>query len=258
VEIMEVYFIFVYAILGLVLGSFFNVVAYRLSNEESILLPGSYCPICNHDLRWYDLIPLFSYLSTGGKCRYCGKPISFIYPFSELLTATIFVLCYLVFGMNSGIILALIVGSVLVIVTISDFKYLIIPDEVTIYASVIAIIYKIFAVGVINTIWLIGYGILAFLGMWLLKKLGDIMFKAESMGGGDIKLMFFIGLVCGWQGAIAVVVMAAFLALPLAIYQLVKKSDNIVAFGPFLIMSAFILVITNVSISDLLMNLIGL
>jgi len=255
---MEFYFVIIYIILGLILGSFFNVVAYRLSNEESILLPGSYCPICDHDLKWIDLIPVFSYISTGGRCRYCGKKISLAYPFSEIMTAVVFVISYLVFGMNSGIILALITGSALVIVTISDFKYLIIPDEVTLYASVLVIIYKVFSVGIADTLWLIGYAVLAFLGMWLIKVFGDVAFKAESMGGGDIKLMFLIGLVCGWQGAILSLVLAAFLALPLAIYQLIKKSDNIVAFGPFLILAAFILVLTGVSVPDLFMNLIGM
>ena len=249
---MDLYFIIVAIVLGLVMGSFYNVIAYRLSNEESILLPGSYCVHCNHDLRWVDLIPLFSFLMTRGKCRYCNESISFIYPFSELFTAAIFVLCYLVFGLDLAIFIPLVMGSVLVIVVISDFKYLIIPDQVTIVASILVILYKLFDVGIVDTGFAIGYGLIAFLAMWGLKKIGDLIFRQESMGGGDIKLMFLIGLVLGPLGAFISVILASFLAFPMAVMQVIRQNDNVIAFGPFLILAAFILIISGISANEII------
>jgi len=97
-EIIYIVFIF---IIGCIFGSFFNVVGYRVPNELSIVRPGSFCPKCKHSLRWYELIPIFSFLIQKGKCRDCKEKISIIYPVVELTTGILFVSSYLIFGFSN-------------------------------------------------------------------------------------------------------------------------------------------------------------
>ena len=130
---MVVIYSIVVFIYGLLFGSFFNVVGYRLPNGLSIIKPGSFCPKCNHSLKWYELIPVFSFIIQKGKCRKCGCRISLFYPLIELLTGILFLISYLVFGFSIEFILSILISSFLVIVIVSDFSYLVIPDEVTIF-----------------------------------------------------------------------------------------------------------------------------
>ena len=117
-------------IIGMFLGSFYNVVASRLPKGESIIYPSSHCPNCNHKLGILELIPLFSYLIQGGKCSKCKQKISIFYPISEVMCGLLFVFCYLSFGFSYELIIALTFVSMLIIVILSDYYYMIIEDSV--------------------------------------------------------------------------------------------------------------------------------
>lgn len=246
-------------IIGLVFGSFYNVVGYRLPNNMSIVFPSSHCTNCNHKLKFYELIPVFSYVFLGGKCKACKKRISLFYPFFELLTAVLFLLSYLVFGFNIKFFIAVVFVSVLIIISISDIKYYIIPDEVLIVGSILMI--TLFIINTFTSDLGIFKGVIlpilngagAFSILYLFKVLGDFMFKKESLGGGDIKLLFFIGLTLGFDMSIVTIFIAAFIALPLSIVSLIKNDNNVLPFGPYLSIGAIIIMLTNLNL-DMIAN----
>ena len=227
-------------IIGTIMGSFFNVVAHRLSNNESIIKPGSHCENCNHLLKWYELIPIISFLIQGGRCRQCHTKLSWWYPLIEIITGLFYLFSYLYFGLSYDFFISLVISSVLVITCITDFNYLIILDEPLIVGSILIIIIKFLQGGIIDTLIAILSGLLLFFFMLLVKILGDKAFKRESLGGGDIKLSFFIGLSLGYKLAFVNLVLASLLTLPIAFYYLIKYRDREVPFGPFLIISNFI------------------
>lgn len=227
-------------IIGTIMGSFFNVVAHRLSNNESIIKPGSHCENCNHLLKWYELIPIISFLIQGGKCRQCHTQLSWWYPLIEIITGLFYLFSYLYFGLSYDFFISLVISSVLVITCITDFNYLIILDEPLIVGSILIIFIKFLQGGIIDTLIAILSGLLLLFFMLLVKILGDKAFKRESLGGGDIKLSFFIGLSLGYKLAFVNLVLASLLTLPIAFYYLIKYRDREVPFGPFLIISNFI------------------
>ena len=228
-------------IIGTIMGSFFNVVAHRLSNNESIIKPGSHCESCQHLLKWYELIPIISFLIQGGRCRQCHTKLSWWYPLMEIITGLFYLFSYLYFGLSPDFFISLVISSVLVITCITDFNYLIILDEPLVIGSILIIIITLITSGLVDTLIAILSGLLLFFFMLLVKILGDKAFKRESLGGGDIKLSFFIGLSLGYKLAFVNLVLASFLTLPIAFYYLVKYKDREVPFGPFLIISNFII-----------------
>lgn len=228
-------------IIGAVMGSFFNVVAHRLSNNESIIKPGSHCESCGHLLKWYELIPIFSFLFQGGKCRKCGAKLSLWYPLIEIITGLLYLFSYLYFGLSYNFFIALVIASVLVITCITDFNYLIILDEPLVVGSALIIIASLLRGGLIDGLIALLSGLLLFCFMLMVKILGDKAFKRESLGGGDIKLSFFIGASLGYKLAFVNLVLASILTLPIAFYYLIKYKDREVPFGPFLIISNFII-----------------
>ncbi len=230
-------------IIGTIMGSFFNVVAHRLSNNESIIKPGSHCESCQHLLKWYELIPIISFLIQGGRCRQCHTKLSWWYPLIEIITGLFYLFSYLYFGLSPDFFISLVISSVLVITCITDFNYLIILDEPLVIGSILIIIITLITSGLVDTLIAILSGLLLFFFMLLVKILGDKAFKRESLGGGDIKLSFFIGLSLGYKLAFVNLVLASILTLPIAFYYLVKYKDREVPFGPFLIISNFIIFI---------------
>lgn len=253
---MEVYLLICFFIIGTVMGSFYHVVATRLSMEESIIKPGSHCPRCNHFLRWYENIPIISYLILKGKCSECGSKIPLSYLVVEIVTGALFAVCYHVFGISVDLLVGIIFISSLVIVIISDIEYMIILDEVLIVSTlVVAVIYVIF-LGLEQAAYHIYSGVGAFVIMYSIKLLGDKLFKKESLGGGDIKLMFLFGMVLGLPMSVCTIFLATFIAFPVALIILFSNKENVIPFGPFLSMAAMIIYISGVEIMDILNFLI--
>ena len=249
---MEKLYLIIFFIFGSVMGSFYHVIATRLSNGLSIVKPASHCEKCKHVLKWYELIPIISYIIQGGKCRNCKTKLPISYFLMEICTGILFSVCYHVFDTPLEIAISIVFVSSLIIIIISDIEYMIILDEVLIFAIAAIVILDIIDIGLYETSIKILYGVGAFVTMLLIKKLGDLMFKQESLGGGDIKLMFLVGLVIGYEMAICNIFFATFLAFPIALFLLVAKKDNIIPFGPFLSMSAIILFIWGINFTDII------
>ncbi|MFA7064802.1 MAG: prepilin peptidase [Bacilli bacterium] len=227
-------------ILGLLLGSFYNVVGITLLRKESILFPRSHCLKCNHTLVWYENIPVISYLFLRGKCKNCHQKISFMYPSMELLTGILFLISYNLFGIGYDFYLAIILSSLVVLILITDTKHMIILDEMLVASGVLILLVNIIYKGLIYSLQSLGNGLVIFLMMYLLMLLGNFLFKKESLGGGDIKLSFIAGMVLGIPIGIFYIIIAAFLAFPYAVYISIKNSDGTLPFGPFLATSLFL------------------
>ena len=249
---MEILYLIIFFIFGSVMGSFYHVLATRLSKGLSIISPPSHCEKCNHKLEWYELIPILSYLIQGGKCRKCKNKMGLSYLLIEICTGILFAVCFHVFDFTIELIISLIFVSTLIIIIISDIEYMIILDEVLIFSIFSIIIIDIFDVGLYETSLKVLAGIGSFLTMLLIKKFGDIIFKQESLGGGDIKLMFLVGLVIGYPMAVSNIFFATFIAFPIALFLLATKKDNIIPFGPFLSMSAIILYVWGLTFTDII------
>lgn len=228
-------------IIGLLFGSFYNVVGMRLPNNESIIFPGSHCENCNHKLSWYENIPLFSYILLKGKCKSCHAKISVWYPAIELFTGMLFLISYYVFGLTTEFFISIIISSLVSIIFVSDINYYIILDSPLIIGSILIIIIKLISFGLKEALISIGSGLLVFGVMYLIMLLGNFIFKKESLGGGDIKLSFVAGLVLGPKLGIMYIVFGAFLAFPYAMYITIRNKENMLPFGPFLISSLLII-----------------
>lgn len=242
--------VFIY---GVLFGSFFNVVGYRLPNNLSLVKPGSFCPKCSHSLKWYELIPIFSYLIQFGKCRKCKTHISYIYPAIEILTGLLFMFSYFRYGLSVEFLLLLFISSFFIIVLVSDINYLIIPDEVTIFFTLATIIvYTFISNGIIDFIHHLSNGIAMFIIMYLIMRIGSKVFNEEALGGGDVKLMFFIGLILGIINGFFTIFLASLISLPFAIFGTYSKKFRLIPFGPFLLGSCFIIYYFNLNLFDII------
>lgn len=244
--------IIMFFIIGTVFGSFYNVVGYRIPKGESILYPSSHCPKCNHKLKPMELIPILSFLFLGGKCKNCGEKISWFYPIFEFTSGILFALCFVVFGYSLECLFYIVFISMLLIIIISDYQTMIIPDSVLIVSLGILIIIKFFmsSIEVVGMSLLAGAG--AFIFMLLLKLFGDFLFKKESMGGGDIKLMAIYGFVLGFPMSIVSVFLAAIIGLPISLLVLKSKKNHEIPFGPFLAVSAIVIVLLKVDFNKII------
>lgn len=249
---MEKLYLIIFFVFGTIMGSFYHVIATRLSKGLSIVKPASHCEKCKDILKWYELIPIISYIFLGGKCKNCKTKLPISYLLIEICTGLLFAVSYHVFGISWELMIALIFVSSLITIIVSDIEYMIILDEVLIFSSASIILINIINIGLYETTLKVLAGIGGFVTMLMIKKLGDVIFKQESLGGGDIKLMFLIGLVIGYDMAICNIFFATFLAFPIALILLITKKDNIIPFGPFLSMSAVILYIWGLNFIDII------
>lgn len=258
---MYVYCI-IFFFIGIICSYFFNIIGYRLSIKES-LFEKAYCDNCHHTLSFMDKIPILSYILNKGKCKYCQNKISPIYIIFEILTGLLFSLTYISFmeSNNPGIqiFLALVFVSTLIIIMFGDIKYMLIPNSLLIVASIIVIFLKLYLgykneeilsvmdAGYEVIFMLIDAGIM-FLIMLVIKKLGDMVFKKESLGGGDIKMMAFVAIMMGYELSIIIIFIASFIALPISIINAYKKNQVMLPFGPYLAIATIILYLCNITL----------
>ena len=243
---MEIYYIVIFFILGTILGSFYNVVGYRIPKGESIIYPGSHCPNCNHKLKPIELIPILSFLMQKGKCKNCHQKISWFYPIFEFISGVLFSLSYMSYGLTLELLIVLTFISLMIIIVISDYHYLIIPDSVLL-VFILLLLSEIFFINGFNSlIHSIFNGLICFGVMFLIKVFGDFIFKKESMGGGDIKLMFVFGLIFDIPVALFSIFLASLIGLPISLFIVFKNKSHIIPFGPFLCTAAIILLLGHV------------
>jgi len=244
-------FIFIF-IFGLIIGSFLNCAIWRMHKEESFLFGKSYCPSCRHDLSFWDLFPLFSYLFLKGKCRYCGQKISIQYPLVELGTAILFSLVYFYFGPVNAlfsfnffqVIFWWITMSFLVVIFVFDLKYYIIPDETICPAIILSIIWILysFCFGATGKMDL-ACTIFSALGVSLFFFLIWFFSKGMAMGFGDVKLAILIGLLLGYPKIIPGLFLGfLFGAIIGSVLILLKKKGfkSEIPFGPFLLVGLLV------------------
>ena len=216
------YTLFIAALLGLTMGSFINCWAWRYMNGESVLKGRSHCTSCGHDLSLRDLIPVFSWLASGGKCRYCGERVSARYPATELVCAIAFVGIVAVYGLTLQTVELLAFAGILLFLSLTDLDDYLIPNGCIISAIVIRVVYLAitFAQGETTTDQLIYYAASGFgvgIALVVVVLIADFVFGRDSMGGGDLKLYFVAGLYFGWQQCLLVVILSCIFGIAVAL-----------------------------------------
>lgn len=225
-------------LLGLTIGSFLNVCIYRIPNNLSIAYPASHCTSCNHNLSFLDLVPLFSYIFLGGKCRYCKAKFSIRYPLLEFFTGIAFVLVYI---NTVDIYITLkfcILACYLIVVSMIDLDTMEIYDSINIVAAILAIPF-LFRGDVIDNF--VKYGLGGLLGIGII--LAIIVLTKGAMGSGDMFFLGVIGLYVGYPIIIMVFILSTVLASIISIILIVLKIKNkkdYIPFGPFIGAAAFI------------------
>ena len=233
-------------ILGLLIGSFLNVVIYRYPQGKSIVFPSSHCPKCETALKWYHNIPLFSYIFLGGKCAFCKEKISFRYPFVELLTAVLFLLSFLMVGFTYTLIFYIVFVILALLIAFIDYDEKIIPNLFLLLILINAFAYFLYNVLTIEgyDYWLHVIGFFAgFVPFWLIRLVASKCYQREALGFGDVKYMGVIGFFLGWQKVILIVLIASLLGsiIELILIGMKKKErGEEFAFGPYLVFGSLI------------------
>lgn len=229
--------VYIFAFLfGLVIGSFLNVVIFRLPKGESLSAKRSHCMSCGYQLRWFDLIPLFSWLALRGHCRKCHEKISVQYPLIEAANAILYVAIFAVRGIAIESIVYCFTASALLALSVIDFRTYIIPIGFNIFILVLAALrlcYRIFVEGdAMSTVVPYLIGMLA-----VSVPLGILWFlsKGRAIGGGDVKLMGAAGLLLGWKGIIAAFVIGCIVGSVVHLCRMrLANAPRRLAMGPYL------------------------
>lgn len=226
---------------GSCVGSFLNVCIYRLPREQSIAWPGSRCTMCSRPIAWYDNIPLVSYFLLRGRCRRCEAPFSWRYPLVEALAGLSAVAVLERFGLTpEGFVYLALVWS-LIVVSFIDIDFQIIPDEISIGGRMLGVALSLLIPtlhGTHSRVMAAGYAVVgAFTGgglLYLTGLLGDFVFRKESMGGGDVKLLAMAGSILGWKLVVVTFFISPVIALVPGLFVLLFKRSHVIPYGPFL------------------------
>jgi leader peptidase (prepilin peptidase)/N-methyltransferase len=244
-------------VFGLIVGSFLNVCIVRLPRGGSIVKPPSHCPRCQSRIKFYDNIPLISFLLLRAKCRNCGEPISWRYPLVELTNALLYVGIVSEFWLGGEAFMMMALCSSLIVITVIDYDHMIIPDKITLPGMLVGLTLAPFFMsplgdplpfnldaliphagpyltGFLNSLigLILGGGLLLSIG-WAWEKLRHI----EAMGGGDVKLMGMVGSFLGWKGALLTIMLGALTGSVIGVFLIVlkrHKMEKLIPFGPFL------------------------
>lgn len=213
------YLVFVTTVLGLCMGSFLNCLAWRMTHGESVLHGRSHCTSCGHVLGARDLVPVFSWLSTHGTCRYCGERVSARYPATELLCAVVFASILVRYGVDVQALELMAFASVLLVLSLTDLDDYVIPNATIVAAIAIRLAYLVYcwAAGAGELFALVGgsiaAGLVVAVPIIVLVLIMDRVLGRESFGGGDIKLLFVAGMYFGWRQCLFLVLVACFLGI---------------------------------------------
>ncbi len=214
---------------GLIFGSFFNVVGLRIPQNKSIVSPSSECSACHRKLTFLELVPLVSYVFLGGKCRNCNTKISLLYPFVEFATAVLFSFAFYKLGLHVELIVAILFVSLLMIIFVSDMTQMLIPDRILLPFAIALFLMRLFSQ--LDPWW--ESLIAALLGFSFLYLLAVI--SQGGIGGGDIKLVFVLGLVLGIANTFLMLFLAALIGSVVGFIVMIstKQSNKTpIPFGP--------------------------
>jgi leader peptidase (prepilin peptidase)/N-methyltransferase len=242
---------------GLIVGSFLNVCIARLPREQSIVSPPSHCPRCQTPIRWYDNVPLVSFLALRGKCRKCGMPISWRYPLVELLNGLLYLWAFAEFGLAGEAAMAMALCSALLVITFIDLDHQIIPDVITLPGMVIGLLAAPLFMSALEPPMAFGLGrllpsagayltgfvnslvglVLGAAPLFVIGWLWEKFRKIEAMGGGDVKYMGMVGSFLGWKGAFLTIMLGALTGSLVGVTLIALKkhqADKVIPFGPYL------------------------
>ena len=255
---MIVYMIILFVI-GIILGHIYTKLGMALGKRGKVHFK---CDTCLHDLKIYEKLYLFRKVINKGRCKYCNEKIATSNAFFELLSGVLFALAYFVnkdldgYYLYTALYIA--VFSCFIIIMASDYHHMIIPDIILIIAGILIITLKVwigFYTEEITGLMDMGYEIIfklinsavMFIIMFIVQKVSNLVFKSNSLGFGDVKLMAIIAIILGWKMSIACIFIACFMALPVSIYNLQKKDKKLLPFGPYLAFGTIILMLLNIN-----------
>ena len=232
-------------IFGAMIGSFLNVVIYRIPKGESIVFPASKCQSCQTPLKWYHNIPIFSWLALRGKCAFCQEPIAKQYPMVEFVTGIIFTALYFKLGLVWYLPFMAASFAALFALVMIDFKYMAVPDNVNFAALIFALVQPDF----FNALM---YASIAAGGLYLIGLLSSLLARKEAMGGADVIVAGTMGALLGFPNFF----IALFLSALLAMIPALINRENGVPFVPFLALATFIVYLYDIQAAQLLEKII--
>lgn len=235
---IELYNIILYLCIflyGIVIGSFLNVCILRIPAGKSIALDRSHCMKCGYQLKWYDLVPLFSYLFLGGRCHKCKEKISIQYPIIEGLNGILYILIFVVKGFTFDAVIYSLLVSALIVLSVIDFRTYEIPFGINVF---------IFILGVVHLLMHLSDWANYLIGFVLVSGLFQVIFllsKGRAIGGGDVKLMAAAGLLLGWKEIYLAMIIGCILGSVIHLIRMrVSKEGHKLAMGPYLAMGIFL------------------
>ncbi len=239
------YYIWV-ALTGLCIGSFLNVVIYRVPRDKKFWAGRSVCPSCDNQLKWYHNVPVLSWLFLRGKCGFCGERISFRYPLVELINAAAYLYFFWELGLTFEFAVFAFLSSALLTIFYIDLDFQIIPDMITIPGAALGLAVSFLpgGIGIVPSLigFLVGGG-----SLFLVAELGERLFKKEAMGGGDIKMAAMLGAFLGWQKVLFVFLSSAVIGLAVSmvvmIFSAKLRESRMIPFGPFIALAAMVAII---------------
>ena len=238
---------------GIVIGSFLNVVIYRVPKHEDIVVTGSHCMECGYRLAWYDLIPIVSYLVLRGRCRNCGCKLSVQYPLIEGLNGVLYVLIVVINVFNVDSLLYCLLISALIALSVIDWRTYEIPIGINIFILALGLI----ATAIHYQDWL--NHVIGFLAVSVFIYIIILATKGRGMGGGDMKLMAAAGLLLGWKEIILAFILGCILGSIIHVIRMkVSKAEHVLAFGPYLALGILITVLFGQPILGWYLGLLGL
>ena len=253
VELINIIFYLYIFVIGIVIGSFLNVVIYRVPKEVSFVKGRSFCPHCQAQIKGYHNVPVFSYLWLRGKCADCRQPIAIRYPLVELFTGLMAVLIFAVYGFSFQWLVVFSAAAILICITMIDFDTMIIPNGLVIALMAPALLSFFFfpQLGILSRV--IGIFIIS------LPMLILVLFIPDAFGGGDIKLMAVAGFMLGWGNTLLASFIGLLLGGAVAVVLLARKTeDKHMAFGPYLCIGIMTALLFGDRIIGWYFNLFGL
>jgi len=229
-------------VFGALVGSFLNVCIFRLPKEESIVTPGSHCPHCQKPIKFYDNVPLVSYILLNGRCRYCKESISIQYPLVEGITALVSLILFMRFGPTLSYLFYFSFVAALIVISVIDLYHQIIPDVISLPGIGVGLLASL-AIPQINFIDSLIGALLGGGSLFIVATLYQWLFKREGMGGGDVKLLAMIGAFLGWKAVILTILLGSLIGSIAGIIIMVLKGKDFkyaIPFGPFLSLGAVI------------------
>ncbi|WP_173916005.1 A24 family peptidase [Halobacillus sp. Marseille-Q1614] len=224
-------FMFYFFLIGITLGSFYNVVGLRVPKRTLFTQHRSHCPTCHSTLSWYELIPIGSFIHQKGLCRHCSAKISILYPVMELLSGLIFTFSYSIIGLHKDLLLVLLLYALFHIIVVSDLKYMVIPNKVLLFFFTVFFLFRL--IYPLDPWWLslVG-GLLGSGGIAVI-----IIISRGGMGGGDMKLLGLVGFILGPHLLLITFLTAVLLGTFLSVFLMAFTSANRKSgfpFGPFI------------------------